>query len=74
MAEKIHIAGLSRQELQDLAASFGEPKYRATQVFKAVHERRLTSFDEITDLPKKFRARLEEAAEISRLADRKSVV
>lgn len=47
--------------------SFGEPKYRATQVFKAVHERRLRSFDEITDLPKKFRARLEEAADISRL-------
>lgn len=47
--------------------SLGEPKYRATQVFKAVHERRLRSFDEITDLPKKFRARLEEAADISRL-------
>ena len=67
MAEKIHIAGLSRQELQDLAASFGEPKYRATQVFKAVHDRRLRSFDEITDLPKKFRAKLEDVADISRL-------
>lgn len=67
MAEKIHIAGLSRQELQDLAASFGEPKYRATQVFKAVHDRRLRSFDEITDLPKKFRSKLEESADISRL-------
>ena len=67
VVEKIHIAGLNRQELQDLASSFGEPKYRATQVFKAVHERRLTSFAEITDLPKKFRARLEESADISRL-------
>ena len=68
MSEKIHIAGLNRQELQDLAATFGEPKYRATQVFKAVHERRLTSFSEITDLPKKFRAKLEESADISQLA------
>ncbi len=67
MAEKIHIAGLNRRELQELAASFGEPKYRATQVFKAIHERRLHSFDEITDLPKKFRAKLVESAEISRL-------
>ncbi|MEQ1920962.1 MAG: 23S rRNA (adenine(2503)-C(2))-methyltransferase RlmN [Pyrinomonadaceae bacterium] len=67
MTEKIHIAGLSREELEELAAGFGEPKYRATQVFKAVHERRLRSFDEITDLPKKFRARLEESTEISRL-------
>ncbi|HRI03250.1 MAG TPA: 23S rRNA (adenine(2503)-C(2))-methyltransferase RlmN [Pyrinomonadaceae bacterium] len=68
MTEKIHIAGLSRTELEELAAGFGEPKYRATQVFKAVHERRLRSFDEITDLPKKFRARLVESAEISRLS------
>ena len=67
MSEKVHIAGLKRAELEELAASFGEPKYRATQVFKAVHERRLTSFDEITDLPKKFRAKLVESAEISRL-------
>ena len=67
MTEKVHITGLSRSGLEELAAGFGEPKYRATQVFKAVHERRLRSFDEITDLPKKFRARLEESAEISRL-------
>src|SRR5580765_6847165 len=67
MSGKIHIAGLNCKELQDLAVSFGEPKYRATQVFKAVHERRLRLFDEITDLPKKFRAKLEETADILRL-------
>ncbi len=67
MTEKLHITGISRAELAELVLSLGEPKYRATQVFKAVHERRLRSFDEITDLPKKFRARLEEAADISRL-------
>jgi len=67
VAEKIHITGLKRAELEELAASFGEPKYRATQVFKAVHERRLRSFDEITDLPKKLRAKLEESADISSL-------
>lgn len=67
MSEKAHILGLDRSALEDLAASLGEPKYRATQVFKAVHERRLRSFDEISDLPKKFRARLEDLADISRL-------
>src|SRR5258708_4251992 len=67
MAEKVHITGLNRAGLEELAADFGEPKYRATQVFKAVHERRLRSFDEITDLPKKFRMKLEETADISRL-------
>lgn len=68
MSEKVHITGLDRGALEELAASFGEPKYRATQVFKAVHERRLRSFEEITDLPKKFRSKLEDAADISRLS------
>lgn len=68
MTERLHIAGLTRRELEELVLSLGEPKYRATQVFKAVHQRRLRSFDEITDLPKKFRERLEELADISRLS------
>lgn len=65
--ERIHITGLKQDELEALAADMGEPRYRAVQVFKAIHQRRLTSFDEITDLPKRFRARLEEIADISRL-------
>ncbi len=68
MGEKFHLLGMSRAGLVDLVASLGEPSYRAIQVFKALHERRLTSFDEITDLPKKFRSRLEESAEISCLS------
>ena len=67
VTEKVHITGMGRAALEELAASFGEPRYRATQVFKAVHERRLRGFDEITDLPKKLRAKLEETADISRL-------
>lgn len=63
----MHITGLTRQELEELVLSLGEPKYRATQVFKAVHQRRLRSFDEITDLPRAFRNKLAETADISRL-------
>lgn len=65
--EKVHITGLSRTELAELAESFGEPRYRAVQVFKAIHERRVRTFEDITDLPKKLRAKLVETAEISRL-------
>lgn len=67
MGGKLHLLGASRAELVDLAAGFAEPRYRATQVFKALHGRRLRSFDEITDLPKRLRAKLEETADISRL-------
>lgn len=58
---------MSRSELEVLTALLGEPAYRSTQVFKAVHDRRLRSFDEISDLPKKFRAKLEESVDTSRL-------
>src|SRR5438045_2930942 len=67
VTDKAHILGLTRPELEELVQTLGEPGYRATQVFKAVHERRLRSFDEITDLPKKFREKLAEVADISRL-------
>ena len=67
MSEKLHLLGMSRAELTDFVAGLGEPGYRAMQIFKALHERRLGSFDDITDLPKRFRSRLDEAAEISRL-------
>ena len=59
---------MTRTELAELAESFGEPRYRAVQVFKAIHERRLRCFDDITDLPKKLRAKFVEATEISRLS------
>ncbi len=68
VAEKVHITGLTPGELADIAANFGEPRYRANQIFKAVHGRRLRSFDEITDLPKKLREKLETVADIARLS------
>jgi len=58
---------MTRAELADLVTGLGEPKYRADQVFRAVHEQRLRSFDEITNLPKAFRAKLAEVADISRM-------
>ncbi len=67
VSEKVHITGMTPSELTAMAASFGEPRYRAIQIFKAVHQRRLRSFDEITDLPKKFREKLEGSADVSRL-------
>jgi 23S rRNA (adenine2503-C2)-methyltransferase len=68
MSDRLHLTGISKAELEDLAAAAGEPRYRATQVFKALHQRRLRSFDEITDLPKRLRATMADKADISRLS------
>ncbi|MGC2236840.1 MAG: 23S rRNA (adenine(2503)-C(2))-methyltransferase RlmN [Pyrinomonadaceae bacterium] len=65
--EKLHLTGLKTNELAEFVASIGEPKYRAKQIFKGLHERRLLSFDEMTDLPKAFREKLNETALVSTL-------
>ena len=64
----LHLPNLSKQELADLVADMGEPAYRADQIFKAVHGRRLVNIDDITDLPKSFRSRLSETANATTLS------
>lgn len=61
------IAGLNRAELTEFVQELGEPAYRAQQIFTAVQQRRVRSFDEITNLPKELRAKLTERAAISTL-------
>jgi 23S rRNA (adenine2503-C2)-methyltransferase len=67
MHQRKHLLGLSRSELGDLFEEIGEPRFRADQVFRGMHERRLSSFDEMTDLPKALREKLGEIAVISTL-------
>lgn len=62
MSERAHLAGLTESELIAFAGSLGEPAYRGRQIFGALQNRRLRSFDEMTDLPLAFRAKLAEHA------------
>src|ERR1051325_4406262 len=61
------IAGLTRAELSEFVQELGEPAYRAQQIFIAVQQRRVRSFDEITNLPTELRAKLTERAAVSTL-------
>lgn len=67
MSEKIHLTAFTTDELAEFVQNIGEPKYRAKQIFKGLHERRLLSFDEMTDLPKNLREKLNETAQVSTL-------
>ena len=67
MSEKAHITGLSPLDLADMVEQMGEPRYRAKQLFRQMHGRRLREFSEMTDLPKTFRAKLEDAANAASL-------
>lgn len=58
MAEKPHLTGFSRDELVAMLAELGEPRYRADQIFRGIHQRRHLGFGEMTDLPKVLREKL----------------
>src|SRR5918992_1575974 len=58
----LSLTGLFEEELIAFAEQLGEPSYRGRQIFRALHHRRLRSFDEITDLPKDLRTKLNEQA------------
>lgn len=63
----LHLTNLTPADLSEFIASLGEPAYRARQIFRSVHARRLLSFDAMTDLSKELRAKLESQAVISSL-------
>src|SRR3982751_4685449 len=67
MNQAIHLTGLTQGELTALVEEMNEPAYRGRQIFASLHHRRLRSFDEMTDLPKSFRAKLNERARSSTL-------
>lgn len=54
------IKSLSRQELADFVRSLGEPAFRAKQIFTWL-QKGVERFDEMTNLSKALRAKLEEA-------------
>jgi 23S rRNA (adenine2503-C2)-methyltransferase len=62
-----HLTGLSRAELIEFVLSLGLPRYRSDQIFRGMHQRRLRSFDQMTDLPKALREKLTLSATASTL-------
>jgi 23S rRNA (adenine2503-C2)-methyltransferase len=68
VTERLHLTGLLAAELEDFVQELGEPRYRARQIFKQLHERRLHDFDEMTDLPKALREKLSSIANSSTLS------
>lgn len=55
---RVNLLGLSPQQLRDWFAELGEKPFRATQVLKWVHQRRVDDFDAMTDLAKSLRDKL----------------
>src|ERR1044072_6912795 len=67
MNNAVQLTGLSQPELVSYLETLGEPAYRGRQLFAALQHRRLRSFDEMTDLSKELRTRLNDVARASSL-------
>jgi len=53
-----NLLGLSRDELEQLALTCGEPRYRGRQIYQGIYARRLRDFASLTDLDQGFRQKL----------------
>lgn len=59
---------LSQDELAALLASWGEPKFRARQLWDWLYDKRVDSFDTMTNLPASLRERLKAETRLGTLA------
>ena len=60
----VDIASLPFEALTTFVASLGEKPFRAKQIFRWLHQRGVTRFEQMTDLSKDLRARLTAVAHI----------
>src|SRR5437016_10795553 len=58
---KIDIKSLQLDELQEKLRELGEPSYRAGEVADWLYKKRVDAIEQMTDLPRDLRARLEES-------------
>ena len=65
MGEKICISGLTLDALTAYIVGLGQPKFRAKQIFKWLHQKLVTEFSQMTDQPKALLAQLEEQCTIA---------
>lgn len=60
MAEKTDIKSMDQEQLQCYVEQLGEKKFRAKQLYQWMHQKLALEFEEMTNLSKAFREKLEE--------------
>jgi len=61
---RVNLLGLPEAKLVEYFASIGEKRFRATQVLKWIHQLGAETFDDMTNISKDLRAKLNQSAEI----------
>lgn len=63
----INLYSLSSADLTDLMTAWGEPSYRANQLHEWLYDKRVNSFDAMTNLPQSLRERLKQETTLGTL-------
>ena len=70
--EKVDISSMTLPRLTEwVTGTLGEPKFRAGQIYRWVHEKRVGSFAEMTNLSAALRQKLEQSAFLTVLSTRR---
>lgn len=64
---KVQLKGMTLPELKDYFVSIGEPRFRGEQVFHWIYNRMVLDYNEMNNIPKALRQRLEELTAIKAL-------
>jgi len=64
MSRKVNLLGLTRIQMQAFFQELGEKNFRAQQVMKWIHQAGVDNFEDMTNLSKSLRAKLNDIAEI----------
>jgi 23S rRNA (adenine2503-C2)-methyltransferase len=64
VSQRTNLLGLPRPALETFVAGLGSKPFRARQLMNWIYKRGTASFDQMTDLAKEFRARLQTEAEV----------
>jgi 23S rRNA (adenine2503-C2)-methyltransferase len=65
--KKATLKGMTLPELENFVAGLGWEKYRARQIFKWLYNKQVDDFSKMSDIPKDYREKLSEVADINEL-------
>lgn len=69
MTERIDIKSKTIEELKELLTAWGEKPFRASQIFGWLHEKRVSSYEEMTNISKVLRERMETECELTTIKE-----
>jgi len=62
-----NLKDMTLEEMEEFFVNIGESRYRAKQIYKWIYGKKVTDFDQMTDISKNLRSKLKEIAYVSQL-------